>query len=76
MAEIKKVTVGYGEGSKDITNLVKGNTLRIALSDGKIIEVEAFERRPGRLTIRSGAISGGLIVYPLASNCIDVEVEK
>lgn len=67
-----KITVGYkwrGRG-EDITEQINGETIQLELSTGQRIQIEPFERHPGRIVIRS--IEDSLTVSPQAANAIAV----
>lgn len=49
------------------------NVLRVTLSDGRAMDIELWEREPGRLSIRG--LYGRLVVRPQVSNVITVSVE-
>lgn len=59
--------------NKKEINLTRSPSIEIVLSDGAEIEVELFERAPGRLSVRT--TSGGIMVHPIVTNVIEIEGE-
>lgn len=52
-------------------DLKGARTIAINLSDGGRLDVELFERTPGRLTVRT--INGAIVVHPYSSNVVEIE---
>lgn len=48
---------------------VQGETLRIKLSTGKVVDISLYERTPGFLSIQ---MDGQMVIKPQASNSIEV----
>ncbi len=66
-AELKKFS---GRTEIDISN---NPTLVLTFPDGSEIEVELFERRPNRLSVRTG--HGSIIIHPCVTNVVEIEAE-
>lgn len=71
---VKKVEIS---GLPDFTRILRedliGKTLYVTLTDGREINVELFERTPGRIAVRT--THGVMTLHPRAANLVDVAVE-
>ncbi len=62
MRPVKKIEIDGLTERTSLTTQLTGKTLRIILSNGRALEIELFERKPGRIEIRAGSFSRSQVV--------------